>query len=502
LFWRVWCFLAGLGPGALAVLALASGPQEPSPASVELGAVAGGALLLLVAILLARRPQDEPDRGAHFARAASAGLVAVPALAASVLGLAPGPRVFFAGTALLVTTALLAASRRRAPAGGLAGQLGAALAALVGGSAGVLLLAGLLASLRSVDGVRDEAMRDAIFDRDASIETVALPSCAPRAKRVEVLEPFGAHPRQAAGGVQLWFDAPGPDGRRQIQRRMRATGEVRCLSCGEPGNNRHPAPNPGGTVVVFDTDRHSTWLRPNDTELQLLNAAAAERGIPSRRITYAPGPDERPIFAPAPSTLVWSRGEAGAYRVVTSSLVSGHGSLQVGGIGTLRSGGTAWVAPLGWSPDARTLAVVLGNPLGPGRVAAVDPATDRAVPLGPSATTASALSFNSDGGWYTLATARRAAVVGLLPARLGFVVAPALAALDGGDGLSFHEQSQVVWGPTGGEPTPVDLGESAAWGWPTGISLDADGAGFVLGQRRIGAEGPEDRLIAVRLDCS
>jgi len=494
--------VAGLAPGALAVLALASGGREPSPATVELGAAAGGALLLLAAIALARRPHDEPDRGAHFARAASAGLVAVPALAASLLGLAPGPRVLFAGTALLLVTAMLAASRRRAPAGGMAGQLVAALAALFGGSAVVLLLAGLLASFRSVDVVPDDAIRDAILDRDASIETVALPSCAPRAQRIEVLEPFGAHPRLAAGGRELWFDAPGPDGRRQIQRRLRASGEVRCLSCGEPGNNRHPAPNIEGTVVVFDTDRHASWLRPNDTELQLLNAAAAERGIPSRRITYAPGPDERPIFAPAPNTLAWSRGEGGAYRVVSSGLISGHGSLQVSRVGTLRAGGGAWVAPLGWSPDARTLAIVRGNPLGPARVAARDPATDRAVALGETATTASALSFNQDGGWYALATARRSSAAGLLPARLGFAVAPALAVLNGGDGLAFHPRTEVWWGATGTEPSPVDLGESAAWGWPTGISLDGDGTGFVLGQRRPGADGPEDRLIAVRLDCS
>ena len=34
------------------------------------------------------------------------------------------------------------------------------------------------------------------------------------------------------------------------------------------------------------------------------------------------------------------------------------------------------------------------------------------------------------------------------------------------------------------------------------LALETDGTGFVLGQRRKGADGFEERLIAVRLDCS
>jgi len=500
LLWRVWCLVAGLAPGALAVLAFAPGPGAPSLLAVQAGALLGGGVLLLVTSLMARRPQDEPDRGAHFARAASAGLIALPALAATLLGLAPGPRVWLAATIAVLALALFLASRRRAPAGGIAGQLVAATSALVGGSLAILLVAGLLATLRTADVERDEAQRHAIFDHDAGVETVALPSCAPRAERIEVLASTGAHPRLAASGSQLWFDAPGPDGRRQIHRRMQGSGETRCLTCEEPGNNRHPAPDREGSVVLFDTDRHATWRQPANTELHLLNASAAERGVASRRITWLPGPDERPIFAPAPNTLAWSRGEAGRYRVVSSGLVSGHGSLQVGGVGTLHEAGAAWVAPLGWSPDARTLAVLRGNPLGPGEVRAHDPATGEARALASTASSAAALSFNADGGWYAVATARRAAAAGLLPDVLGFALAPALALA--GDGLRFHDGSEVLWGPTGGEPRPVDLGESAGWGWPTGIALEADGTGFVLGQRRAGEDGFEERLVAVRLDCS
>ncbi|HKJ24253.1 MAG TPA: hypothetical protein VKB65_05480 [Myxococcota bacterium] len=493
--------MAGLAPGALAVVAFAPRPPEPSPLAVQVGALAGGVLLLLAATLLARRPQDEPDRGAHFARAASAGLVAVPALSASWLGLAPGPRVFAVAVVLLLVVALYAASRRRAPVGGFARQLGAALTAFVGGAVAVLLVGGLWAAFAAPEVVPDDARHRAVYDQDATVATVALPSCAPRAERVEVLTSAGAHPRLAAGGETLFFDAPGPSGRRQVHRRHAASGDVHCLTCGEPGNNRHPAPNADGTVVLFDTDRYATWLRPNDTELQLLNVAGAERGVASRRITYFPGPDERPIFAPSVNTLVWSHGEDGGYRVVSSAIVSGHGSLQVGGLATLATGGAAWVAPLGWSPDARTLAVVRGNPLGPGHAEATDPATELAVPLGDTASGSGALSFNRDGGWYALATARRSSAAGLLPDALGFAVAPALAVADG-EGPRFHEATDVLWGATGGEPRPVDLGESATWGWPTGIALEDDGTGFVLGQRRATADGIDERLIAVRLDCS
>ena len=497
MFWRGWCFLAGLAPGALAVLAAAAPSKDPSWLAVQLGALAGGAALVLVASLLARRPHDEPDRGAHFARAASAGLVAWPAVGACLLGLAPGPRVLLPLVVAGLVLSFFAASRRRAPAGGFAGQLGAALVALVGGTAAVALLAGALAALRAVDVERDEAARNAVLDHDADLETVALPACAPRAARVEVLPVSGAHPRLADRGEALFFDAPGPDGRRQIHRLLRSTGEVDCLTCGEPGNNRHPAPGPEGRSVIFDTDRHASWRRPADTELQLLNVSGALRGVASRRITWSPGADERPLFAPAPSTLAWSRGAHGRYRVVSSGLVSGHGSLQVGRISTVHDGGAEWVAPLGWSPDARTLAVLRGNPLGPAGVEAVDPGTDRPVALGETASTPAALSFNADGGWYVLATARRARAAGLLPGFLGFALAPLL----GSDDLRF-QGTEVLAGATGRTPRPVDLGESADWGWPTGVALEPDGRGFVLGQRREGADGPDERLLAVRLDCS
>jgi len=465
-----------------------------------MGALCGGLVLVAVAGLLARLPHGEPDAGAHIARAASAGLVAVPALAATLLGLAPGPRVLFFAVLVLLAGAFFVAARGRAPASGLAAQAGAALGALLGGTLGIVLVAGLVASFEGEDPEVSEATRNAILDHDAGLETVAFPACAPRASRVVVLPMAGAHPRLDTQGEVLWFDTE-VGGRRQIQRRVMATGEVSCMTCEEPGNNRRPAPGPAGSLVVFDTDRYASWRRPGDTELHLLNAAAAARGIHSRRLTFSPGADERAGFAPAPTTLVWSRGEAGRYRVVSAALRSGHGSLQLGRVGTLRDGGSDWMAPLGWAPDARTLAVVRGNPLGPGEVEAVDLGSDEPVPLVGSAVGSGALSFNADGGWYALASARRAAAAGLLPGSLGFAVAPILGGLDGGDGRRFHG-TRVLWGPTHGKARPVELGESADWGWPTGITLAPDGRSFVLGQRRPGPDGPEERLVAVRLDCS
>ena len=493
--------MVGLGPGALAVLAFWPGAQAPPLVWVQGGALAGGVLLLLAASLLARQPHDEPDRGAHFARAASAGLVALPALAAALLGLSPGPRASFAAVLVLLAVALFAATRRRAPAGGLAGQLGAASGALLGGTAAILLAGGLSAALRAGEPEYDDATRNAVLDHDARTDTVALPACAPRAERVDVIAHAGAHPRLAPGGGTLWFDAQGPDGRRQIHRLARASGELACVTCDEPGNNRRPAPGPGGVLVAFDTDRHARWRHPGDTEIHLLNASTVRRGVHSRRMTWTPGPDEWPLFAPGSETLVWSRGEAGRYRLVSASLRTGHGALQLGRAGTLREGGAEWLAPLGWSPDARTLAVARGNPLGPARVDALDPGSGERVSFPAPASGAGALSFNADGGWYALATSRRASVAGLLPGRLGFVLAPLASAWDDGDPARF-QGSEVRWGPTRGEARTVDLGETAGWGWPTGIALEADATGFVLGQRRTGPEGFEERLVSVKLDCS
>ncbi len=506
MFWRAWCFFSGLGPGALGALAVASlvsqHPDEPARLWVRLGALAGGLVVLLVAHLLDRRPQDEPDRGARFARAASAGLVAWPALALALLQLPPSPVASFLLVFLLLAAAFAWAARRQVPVGGLGAQVGAVLLAVLGGGLVLLSASALSASLGAEEPTRTDANRRAVFDHDATIDTVPLPECSPRASRVAVVHETGAHPRLDAEGNHLFYDAPGPEGRRQIHRMTLASGEHACLTCGEPGNNRRPAPSRGGASVAFDTDRHVSWRRPGNTELHLLNTSAALRGVKSRRITYEPGPDEGALFGPSPNTLAWSRGEGGRYRAVSGGLVSGHGSLQLGGVGTLAQGGADWLAPLAWSPDARALVFARGNPLGPARIDAVDPATESALALGESVAGIGGASFNTDGGWYVAASARRASASGLLPDAVSFAVAPVYARALADDAGLFQE-TEVVWGPTQGGGQRVDLGETAAWGAPTGISLVPDARSFYLGQRREGSgDAPEERIVHVELDCA
>jgi len=42
----------------------------------------------------------------------------------------------------------------------------------------------------------------------------------------------------------------------------------------------------------------------------------------------------------------------------------------------------------------------------------------------------------------------------------------------------------------------------AGWGEPTGIALEPDGRGFLLGQVRRGAVGDEERIVEARLACA
>ena len=81
------------------------------------------------------------------------------------------------------------------------------------------------------------------------------------------------------------------------------------------------------------------------------------------------------------------------------------------------------------------------------------------------------------------------------------------------DRLALHDQLQGLWSEalTAGKMLEVewenfnnavvDLGETAAWGGPTGVSLAPDGRSFVLGQRRQAGGGVEERLLTVHLDC-
>ena len=115
-------------------------------------------------------------------------------------------------------------------------------------------------------------------------------------------------------------------------------------------------------------------------------------------------------------------------------------------------------------------------------------------------TGAAGASFSADGSRVALASARRNHVAGLLPDRLGFVLAPLARAFHADETL--HRETTLFAGETGGAGTEIALREPADWGTPTGVAIEPDGTGLVLGQRRRTDAGIEERLIAIALDCA
>ncbi len=494
--WRLGCLLAGLPLGALAAFAFR---PEPWPLALEVGALAGAVVLLGAASLAERLYRGEPERGRHLAAAASVGWLALPALGASWLGLLPGPRVWLVGIGVLLVLALWRGAQRQGPVSLPASAVAAPGLALLAGSLVAAVLGGALAALGAPGPEASERSANYVWDLDARIATEPPPRCAPRAAGHSVLLERGAHPRLAAGGRLLWFEAAGPDGRRQVHRLERSSGEVTCWTCHEAGNNRRPAPSLSGFGLVFDTDRHATGRDPTNTEIHLASTTGdASLGV-SRRLTFARGPDDHAIMDPGGRLLVWSRGHEGRYAVVSAVVQSGHGGLLLGQPRVLAAGGASWVAPLGWSPDAHALVVARGHPGRPATARAIDFATDREWGLGGGVVPAGAVGFNADGSWLALAATRRESALGLVPASLGFLVGRVVTAA-GLEGPWFRG-SEVRTGESAGEPGRVDLGGLADWGESTGIALEPDGRGFVLGQRRRGPAGVEERLVEVALAC-
>lgn len=501
--WRVWSFGCGLPLGLLALLALV---PEAAPGQAQLAALAGGVALLAAVWLLARIYDDDPHRGLHLAVAASLALAAAPAALAALLGL-PLHLLGLTGSLLLFLAVWLRRGRRvRGPVqAALALPLSGLLWAAVGGLA-VVALGGLSAAIGGEPvPPLGERTANAIYDMDARVETRPRPRCQTTPARVQVLLDRGAHPRfgpedrERPGGRWVWFDAPGPEGRRQIHRVGVEREVVQCWTCGEPGNNRRPAPAPLGGAVLFDTDRFATWRHPTDTEIQILNSRTGEPQYPSRRLTYARGPDDHAVAIPGGGGVVWSRARNGRYAVVSASVRSGHGSLGLSRPSIVAAGGAGWVAPVAWSPDARALAIARGNPFAPLQLQLLDPATARSRPASDALVGAASVGFSGDGGRVVLASGRRGSVWGLLPDSLGFLLGP-VAALRAPDGPRFLE-SHVEMGDTEATPTPVSLGEHADWGAPTGVDLAPDGRSLVLGQRQRGAAATEERLLLLELDC-
>jgi hypothetical protein len=274
-----------------------------------------------------------------------------------------------------------------------------------------------------------------------------------------------------------------------------ATGEVACFTCGEPGENRRPDPNPTGTSVVFDSDRHRGPRAPANTELHLLDARGEPGSRASRQVSFSPGRDDHALFAPDGRSLLWSRGAGGRYDVVSAGFLTGHGGLLLAPPRVVAAGGARWAAPLAWSADARALVVGRGRPRRPLAAEQLDPATAELRGLGDVADAA----FSADGGRLALARAPGAAAPGAR-AWLGFLLG-SLAAARGEPPAPFAGGTAVETGDTGGELAAVELGDVATWGVPTGVTLSPDGRWLVVGQRRAAAGGVEERLVKLTLDC-
>ena len=323
--YRIWAFVAGVPVGVLGALAAGGG----SWLVLEGGALAGGAALLLAVSVAARFAGAETERS-QLARAASAGLAALPAAAAAWLGLLPGAAYSLGAVLVALAACLGLAMRASGPGPGPLRQLGAAGAALGIGTAATLAAAGLLAAFTH-PAVRDptpEQRASYAYDVDASVALGPDPRCAPAVASSAELGK-GASPALGEEGAVVWYDAPGPDGSRQLHRLERATGNVVCWTCGEPGNNRRPRVAPGGASVVFETDRYVTPFEPTNWELQLV-ATRGDKPKGSRRLTYDPAPDLFGSLDPSGRLLVWSSGNAGRYAIATAPLRSGHGGLLLG----------------------------------------------------------------------------------------------------------------------------------------------------------------------------
>jgi hypothetical protein len=446
----------------------------------------------MLATLAARLGDEAPDRTAHVARGASFGLAALPALLAAALRLGPPAWVWLGFVCAALAFALYRASRASTPAPGAAGLVASALGVPVLSAGLVVCIAIAFGQLGERSPEPDDRLRAAALDLDSRVALQASGHCGPRVAEVVALTASGAAPRLDADGETLWFEARSDDGRYQLHRRARS-GQVVCWTCAEPGNNRRPAPHPHGSGVLFDTDRFASWRRPGETEVMLASGRGDEGPRhPARRLSFLPGPDDHALYDPSGGGLLWSRGGSGRFEVQRASILGGHGGLLLSEPITLFRGRASWVVPLAWSPDGRTLVAGFGHPLTPLTGVQLDPATGDVRRIEGGLLSGS-VSFSADGRVMAVATTRAEGASRLLPSVLGNVIArwP-------GHSAARAAGTQVLLGdPTGGL-VPLELGELAGWGMPTGLSLLPDASGFVLGQRGVAGE----RIVRVALACA
>ena len=505
--WRIWVFVAGTPVGLLAALALSVPPGATGVlgAAVIGAAVLGaaglaGLALLAVASTLARASSWHAERGRHLARASSAGLLALPAAASAWFALPPGAGWLTLAILLVLGAAIFRATRLQVPADGIPRHAARLMGALVVASLALVVLAGVISVLRPGLPADTVALARAVWDIDAGILMGEDPGCVDRVRRATPLVDLGAHPRLSPDGTEIWFDARTSNGARQIHRLRRASGELRCWTCDEPGNNRRPSPEPSGIAVLFDTDRHRSLQAPLNTEIHVASASGSGAAR-SRRLTYDPGPDDHAIYDPSGRGIVWSRASDAGFAVVRAAIQSGHGGLLLGSITELAPGGSRWVLPLSWSQDARAFATGRGKGWRHLDASVVDFATAEEVTLGTVLAGPGSVSFSADGSRWVVATTRPSGAASLIPAQLGFLLGRlrALAVLDDANGAAG---SGIGLGTRGHELRDLDLGPIAEWGVPTGVSLSPAGDAFVLSQRRREGGDIEERLLWIELDCA
>jgi hypothetical protein len=486
---RLWAFVASAPLGLLVALAL---PQPPGDAACLAFALGVGALGAAAASLAARFGDDAPDRAAHVAQGASAGLAALPALGAAALRVGPPAWWWLALAAAALALGLWRGSRRSAPAAGPLARIAFALATLLLAAAVAVALTVAHGWLAPPSPEPDPQVRAAALDIDSRVPLREPRRCGAKPARIVTLAERGAAPRLDADGATLWLEARAEDGRFQVHRLAPGEAPI-CWTCAEPGNNRRPAPHPTGSSVLFDTDRFASWRSPAETEVMVVSGRGATGPRhSSRRITWSPGPDDHPLYDPSGSGLVWARGGRGRFEVLRASILSGHGGLLLSAPVTFFRARSRWAAPLAWSPDGRALVAGFGQPLAPLTGVQLDPASGERRIL-PGGLVTGAVSFSADGRVIALASTQGRGAARLLPGSLGNLVARWPA----GDGARA-EGTRVEIGPSDGERVPVSLGEAARWGAPTGVALLPDASGFVLGQRGEGGE----RIVRVDLDCA